>query len=73
MGSKVEITGILENPDGLLWLISLTQGHYISTGIEDFEGKLVKLTRHQDKIVIEIVKEVEPIPVRARELCTVGV
>jgi len=72
MESKAEITGILENPDGFLWLITLTQGQQISTGIEDFEGKLIKLTRYQDKIIIEIVKEVEPIPLRARELCRVG-
>ena len=71
--SKTEIMGILENPDGFLWLISLTQGHAVSTGIEDFEGKFVKLTRYPDKIVIEVIKEVEPVPLMARELCAVGV
>ena len=60
--SKTEIMGILENPDGFLWLISLTQGHAVSTGIEDFEGKFVKLTRYPDKIVIEVLKKSSQCP-----------
>ena len=73
MESKAEITGILENPDGFLWLIQFATGPGISVGIEDFEGKFVKLTRYPDKIVIEVIKEVEPVPLMARELCAVGV
>jgi len=60
----IETVGVLENPDGFLWLISLTRGHYVSTGIEDFEGKLVKLTRYEDKIILEVIHESEPIPVK---------
>ena len=73
MESKAEITGILENPDGFLWLITLTQGQQISTGIEDFEGKLIKLTRYQDKIILEIAHETEPVLLMNKELCSVGV
>ena len=69
---KTEITGILENPDGFLWLIQFTQGHGVSLGIEEFEGKLVKVTRTNDKLIIEVIKEVEPVPISARELCMVG-
>ena len=59
---KREIFGILENPDGFLWLIKFCQGNGVSLGIEDFEGKLVKVTRTNEKIIIEVVKEVEPVP-----------
>ncbi len=62
-------TGVLMNPDGYLWLLELTQGHNISVGIEEFEGKLVKATRTDKMIVIEIVKEVALVLPKARELC----
>lgn len=70
---KREITGMLENPDGFLWLVQFTTGHGVSVGIEEFEGKLVKVTKTDEKIIIEIVKEVEAEPLKARELCTVAV
>ena len=70
--AKTETTGILENPDGFLWLIKFCPGGGVSVGIEEFEGKLVKLTRTQDKIIIEVAKEVEPVLPRARELCYAG-
>ncbi len=71
---KTEITGILENPDGFLWLIQFPTGHGVSVGIEEFEGKLVKVTRTNEKLIIELMHELEavPIPLRARELCKVG-
>ena len=73
---KKETVGILTNPDGFLWVIELTQGQVISVGIEEFEGKLIKLTRTNEKIIIEILAEVEPIPWEqfhkvAKELCVV--
>lgn len=52
---KTERIGILENPDGFLWLISFIQGNAVSVGIEDFEGKLVKVTRTENKIIIEVI------------------
>jgi len=72
MRNRTEITGILENDD-FLWLIRLTTGHGVSIGIEDFEGKLVKLTRYQDKLIIEVIHETEPISLGARELCPAGI
>ncbi len=74
---KKETIGVLANPDGFLWLIQFTTGHGVSVGIEEFEGKLVKVTRTQEKIIIEVIKEVEPVPWEqfhkgAKELCTVG-
>lgn len=62
MGNKSESTGILENCDGFLWTVQFIQGHGVSVGIEDFEGKLVKVTRTQEKIIIEVIKEVVPVP-----------
>ncbi len=72
--SKTETVGILANPDGFLWLIQFTTGHGVSVGIEEFEGKLVKVTRTNEKITIELMHELEavPIPLRARELCRAG-
>jgi hypothetical protein len=69
---KTEITGILENMDGLLWLVQLCQGHGVSVGIEEFEGQLVKVTRTREKLIIEIVRETEPVLPRAKELCMAG-
>ena len=60
--AKTETTGVLANPDGFLWLIQFTTGHGVSLGIEEFEGKLVKVTRTETKIIIEVIKEVEPVP-----------
>ncbi len=72
--NKSESTGILENPDGFLWLIQFHPGCRVSLGIEKFEGKLVKVTRTNEKIIIELMHELEapPIPLRARELCMAG-
>lgn len=75
--TKSEVTGILENPDGFLWLIKFTTGHGVSLGIEEFEGKLVKVTRTNEKIIIEKIIETEPVPweqfhKEPRKLCTVG-
>ncbi len=70
--NKTERTGILENTDGCLWTIQFIQGHGVSLGIEDFEGKLVKVTRTDNKITIEVAKEIEPVLPMARELCMAG-
>ncbi len=65
---KTESIGLLEQ-NGDLWLIRFTQGHAISVGLEDFDGKLVKVTREPDKITIEALKEPEPSTEQARTLC----
>ena len=69
---NTQTTGILENPDGFLWLVRLTQGHAVTVGIEEWEGKLVKVTRNNNKIIIEKVMEIEPVIPQARELCMAG-
>ncbi len=73
---KSETVGTLENLDGLLWLVVLNQGHGIPVGLEDFEGKLVKVTRTETKIIIEVIRETEPVPWeqfhKEKELCMVG-
>ena len=77
MAHKSESTGILENIDGFLWTVQFIQGHGVSVGLEDFEGKLVKVTRWNDKLVIEVIRETEPILWeqfhKTKEPCAVGV
>ena len=76
MAHKTETIGILENFNDY-WYVQLTQGYGVSVGIEDFEGKLVKVTRTETKIIIEVIRETEPVPWeqfhKTKEPCTVGI
>ena len=72
MNKKSESTGILENVNGF-WMVQFIQRHGVSVGIEEFEGKLVKVTRTETKIIIEVIRATEPIPWgqfhKTKELC----
>ena len=57
---KKEIKGILSNKHDI-WFIELTPGHLIELELEKFEGRLVKVTKEDNKLIIEHIEEIDPV------------